>query len=117
LALERRNFQDVSRLLADDYRDRWQQDKSIVIERCQQVFGQFAMLTIEHERGDLQAQGDRWALGERVRLKGLGGPIAIAAREEVNALPGRFTMIWQRRSWKPWDWELKSVEHPGLELP
>jgi hypothetical protein len=116
-ALERRDFAEVSRILADDYRDRWQQDKLIVIERCRNVFGQFAMLSIERKFQELQARDEQWALSEKVRLKGLGGPLAMAARDEVNALRDPFTMIWHRRSWKPWDWELKSVEHPTLELP
>lgn len=116
-ALERRNFEDMSRMLADDYRDRWQQDKPIVIERARQVFGQFAILTIEREPSGIEPQEEGWALVEKVRLKGLGGPIAMAARDEVNALREPFTMVWRRRSWKPWDWELKSVEHPALELP
>ena len=116
-ALESRNFDDVSRTLADDYRDRWQQDKQIVMERCRQVFGQFAMLTVEREFVELNSVGDQWRLSEKVRLKGLGGPIAMVAREEVNALHEPFTMVWHRRSWKPWDWELQSVEHPALELP
>jgi hypothetical protein len=116
-ALESRNFEDVSRTLADDYRDRWQQDKQIVMERCQQVFGQFALLDIEREFVDLHGADERWELSEKVRLKGLGGPIAMAARDAVNALREPFTTVWHRRSWKPWDWELKSVEHPALELP
>jgi hypothetical protein len=115
-ALERRNFDELSRMIADDYRDRWQQDKPIVLDRCRQVFGQFGMLTIEREPEGIETQDGRWALSEKVRLKGLGGPLAMAARDEVNALREPFVMIWHRRSWKPWDWELKSVEHPALEL-
>jgi hypothetical protein len=116
-ALESRNFENVSRTLADDYRDRWQQDKQIVMDRCQQVFGQFALLNIEREFVELHGLGEQWTLTEKVRLKGLGGPIAMAARDAVNALQEPFAMVWHRRSWKPWDWELKSVEHPALELP
>ena len=116
-AVESRDFAELTRMIADDYRDQWQQDKPIVIERCRQVFGQFAMLDIEREPRELQARDGHWALSERVSLKGLGGPLAMMARDEVNALREPFTMLWHRRSWKPWDWELKSVEHPALELP
>jgi hypothetical protein len=116
-ALERRNFEDMSRMLADDYRDRWRQDKPIVLDRCRQVFGQFAILTIERDFRGLQMRDGQWALSEKIRLKGLGGPIAMVARDEVNALQAPFITIWHQRSWKPWDWELTSVEQPDLDLP
>jgi len=116
-AIERRNFQDMSHMLADNYSDRWQQDKSIVTGRCREVFADFALLTIEHAPQGLQPRDDAWALSEKVQIKGLGGPIALAARDGINALREPFTMLWHQRSWKPWDWELRSVEHPTLELP
>jgi len=40
----------------------------------------------------------------------------MAARDEVNALREPFVMEWRRRG-KPWEWELKSVTQPELELP
>ncbi len=107
----------MSGLLAGDYRDRWQQDKAIVMQRSREVFGQFVMLTVERESRGLRMDAGRWLLTEKVRLKGLGGPLAMLARDAVNALREPFMMEWRRRSWKPWDWELQSVAQPELELP
>ena len=116
-AVESRDFDAMTALLAADYRDRWQQDRTSVVARSREVFGQFATLTIEREQTGLRAQSGSWFLSEKLRLKGLGGPLAMAARETVNGLRQPFTMEWRRRSWKPWDWELKSVTQPEVELP
>lgn len=116
-AVEARNFEAMASLLAEDYRDRWQHDKAIVLRECREVFGQFAMLTIDRADFGIEMKDDRWVLREKVTLKGLGGPVAMYARDEVNALREPFAMTWRRRSWKPWDWELISVDHPALELP
>ncbi len=116
-AIESRDFGAMSAMIAADYRDRWAHDRATVIARCREVFGQFATLTIERENRDLHVDGDRWLLSEKIRLKGLGGPLAMAAREAMNALREPFVTEWRRRSWKPWDWELKSVAQPEIELP
>ncbi len=115
--LEKRDFAAMEGLLAADYRDRWEHDKATALSRSCEVFGQFATLTVEHETRGLRAESGRWLLTEKVILKGLGGPLAMAARDRVGALREPFTMEWRRRSWKPWDWELQSVAQPELELP
>jgi hypothetical protein len=116
-SIEKRDFTAMAAMLAADYRDRWEQDRATVIERSREVFGQFAMLTVERELRGLREEAGNWLLAEKVRLKGLGGPLAMAARDAVNALREPFITEWRQRSWKPWDWELKSVTQPELELP
>ena len=104
-------------MMAEDYRDRWQQDKAMVCERSREVFGQFVMLTVERDSRGLRAESGSWFLTEKLRLKGIGGPLAMAARDAVNALHEPFVTEWRQRSGKLWDWELKSVAHRELELP
>ena len=116
-AIERRDFDAMAGMLANDYRDRWQQGRATVVARSREVFGQFATLTIEREQSGLRAESGSWFLSEKLRLKGLGGPLAMAARETLNGLHQPFVMEWRRRGWKPWDWELKSGAQPEVELP
>ena len=116
-SIEERDFTAMAAMLATDYRDRWEHDKALVMERSREVFGQFAMLAVERESRGIRADSGSWFLTEKVRLKGLGGPLAMAARDAVNGLREPFVMEWRQRSWKPWDWELKSVTQPELELP
>ena len=104
-------------MLAADYRNRWEQDKATVIDRSREVFGQFLTLSVQRESRGLHAQSGSWFLAEKVKLSGIGGPLAMAARDAVNALHEPFTAEWRQRNWKPWDWELKSVTQPELELP
>ncbi len=104
-------------MLAADYRDRWRHDKAAVVARIREVFGQFATLTIEREKRDLRADVDRWMLSEKIHIKGLGGHLAMAARDVVNTLHEPFVTEWRRRGWKPWDWELKSIAQPEIEVP
>ena len=116
-AIEGRDFDAMAGMLANDYRDRWQQGRATVVARSREVFGQFATLTIEREQSGLRTESGSWFLSEKLRLKGLGGPLAMAARETLNGLHQPFVMEWRRRGWKPWDWELKSVAQPEVELP
>lgn len=104
-------------LIAADYGDRWQQDKATVVAQCREVFTQFVTLTIGRDLRGLRAGSGTWLISEKITLRGIGGPLAMAARDAVNSLRAPFIMEWRRRSWKPWDWELKSVAHPELELP
>ena len=107
----------MSLLMAEDYRDRWQQDKAIVLRGSREVFSQFMTLSLERADSRTERKGDTWVLQEKVTMKGLGGPLAMDARDEVNKLREPFAMTWRKRSWKPWDWELIAVDHPTLELP
>ena len=116
-AIAKRDFDAMAGMLAADYRDRWQHDRATVIARSREVFGQFVTLTIDREPAGLRADSGSWFLAEKLRITGLGGPLAMAARETVNGLREPFVMEWRRRSWKPWDWELKSAAQPGIELP
>ena len=115
-AVAHRDFDALSALLAADYSDRWRQDRTSVVKHSREVFGQFATLTFDREPRGLRSEQAHWFLAEKIRLKGLGGPLAMAARETVNAFREPFVMEWHRRSWKPWDWDLKSVAQPELEL-
>ena len=116
-SVEKRDFDALAGMIAGDYRDRWQQDRATLIVRSREVFGQFVMLTIGREPRGLRSESGSWFLAEKVTLKGLGGPLAMAARDSVNALRAPFVMEWRQRSWKPWDWELRSIAQPELELP
>ena len=116
-AVEKRDFDAMARLLAEDYRDRWGHDKAIVVGESRQVFSQFLMLTIERESRSVEMGTQSSIVREKLTIEGFGGPLAVAAKDAVNALREPFSLSWRRRSWKPWDWELLSVEQPELRLP
>jgi hypothetical protein len=107
----------MSRLLADDYRDRWGHDKAAVVGRSRLIFGQYQMLSIGRESQGVEAGTEGSVIREKLTMKGFGGALAVAAKDEVNRLREPFAMTWRRRSWKPWDWELASVGQSELRLP
>lgn len=116
-AIERRDFDAMSAIIAPTYRDRWQHDKATVIGQSREVFGQFVTLTITRETRGLRAGSGGWMLSEKIMVNGIGGPLAMAARDTVNGLRAPFVMEWRQRGAKPWDWELHSVANPELDLP
>ncbi len=104
-------------LLASDYQDRWQHTKASVVSQTRQVFSQFLMLTIVREDRGVQLDTDSFVVREKFTIEGMGGALAMAVKDEVNRLREPFAMTWRRRGWKPWDWEILSVEQRELRLP
>jgi hypothetical protein len=114
-AVERRNWRAVERFLADDYADRWEQDKARVLSGCQEVFRQFLFLTVEHQIEDCLVEGGSGTARTMVKITGSGGPFAQQAVTTVNALREPFVFSWERRGlW--WDWELVRVQQRELRL-
>jgi hypothetical protein len=113
-AVERRNWDTMRALLADNYSDRWGHDKEFVLKGCEQVFGTFLFLNVEHEITAVDLGfGSATA---RVKISGQGGAPAQFVMSTVNGLPEPFVFFWEQRSGKPWDWQLVKVEQPSLEI-
>ncbi len=111
--IERRNWDKVQDLLADQYSDRWGHDKNFVVTGLRQVFGSFVFLKIEHQNLTVDATTGRTRT--RVKMSGQGSPIAQFVMVKVNGLTEPFTFTWEKRSGKPWDWQLTAVDHPTLD--
>jgi hypothetical protein len=113
-AAESGDFDSLALLIADDYRDGWGHDKAFVLRASRQVFPQFVLLSIEQEGGVPEPAGAQWILREKLTMEGMGSPIATMVRDRVNRLREPFTSTWRKRGWKPWDWELTSLEQPEI---
>ena len=115
-AVEKRNWTNVGKFIGAEYRDRWEHDKENVIAQSSQVFGQFLFCNIEAQEHSLALAEGAATIGVRLAITGSGGPIAEMVKQRVNALTEPFTFKWTHRSWKPWDWELLSVDQPQLDI-
>ena len=115
-AVEKRNWPAVSRFIAPEYRDRWGQDKDIVLNNAAQAFGQFLFCGLQGTEHALDVHGDSGTIVVNLTLTGSGGPLADFAKQRVSSLSEPFTFRWQRRSWKPWDWLLVTADQPELEF-
>jgi hypothetical protein len=117
LAVGERNWRKVGDLVATDYRDRWQQDRKILLTRLPQFFQDFFVCGVLGGEPTMDWQGGACAVKSRIRFVGTGGPIAqfIIRQSEEQRQP--FTFRWRHQSWKPWDWALVEVDQPELEIP
>lgn len=115
-AVEGRSWDTAGGLVAEDYSDRWGHDKENVLTDARAVFAQFLFLTIQAEPEDATVSGDRAKIRSPVKLAGRGGPLAELVVGRVNGLRAPFVFTWQKRSWKPWHWQLVRLDHPELEI-
>jgi hypothetical protein len=75
------------------------------------------LLDVEGEIRTVEETPEGWLVAQKIVVKGLGGGLAIYARDEVNSLAQPFTMTWRKHGWKPWDWQLQRIEQPELRIP
>jgi hypothetical protein len=113
-AAESGDIDSFAEMMAADYRDGWGHDKTFVVKAARQVFPNFQILSIDRTEVSLEMAGEQAVLTEKMSMRGLGGPIAMAVRERANQLKQPFTMKWRKHGWKPWDWELTSIEQPEI---
>ncbi len=116
-AVEDRQWKRAGAFLAGDYHDQWGQDRSAVLARLPQVFGDFAALGVLAEDSRLRWRGGEAMAEARLRIVGTGGPVAQVVMRGAAELTAPFTFEWRRQSWRPWDWGLAGVRQPQLTVP
>ena len=116
-AVERRKWDRMAGFIAENYSDRWGHDKGFVVSGSREVFRQFLFLTVEHAVASCVVEGGAATVRAAVKISGTGGPVAQYAMGKVNSLGEPFDFHWEKRSWKPWDWQLVRVSHPVLHIP
>lgn len=115
-AVEKRDWKKVREIMADDYQDGWGQDREQAVASASQVLGQFLVLGVTIDRRSVEREGGRATISARLRLEGRGSPLAEIVLQGTNALQDDFQFAWRRKSWKPWDWKLVSVNQPEIEF-
>ena len=113
--VERRNWAAAGKMMADDYRDRWQHDRASALAEAREVFQQFLFLTIDNRTDTCDLAPDSATTRTFIKIRGNGGPLAQIVMERVNLLREPFVLGWRHASWKPWDWKLTGVDQPELK--
>jgi hypothetical protein len=116
-AFEKRDWNKVERLVDEKFSDRWGHDRERVIRESREILRQFFAIEIAQEDQGVVVPGETGRVEARIRIKGSGSPIAQLAMQTVNSVQTPFRFEWRRKSWKPWDWQLVSVDNPQLDLP
>lgn len=116
--VERRNWDAVAKKISDSYEDRWGMNREEAISLGSEGLRHFLFLEIEpadplkittREDGAIEIQTP-------LRISGTGSAIAAMIIDRGNALPGDFQFVFQKESWKPWDWRLVFLDQPQLEF-
>ena len=115
-AVEKRNWDTVTDLVAENYSDRWGHDKKNFIKDGRQIFQSFFLLTITSSLTSPLITGAEVQISSSLKISGQGGPLAALIVSQVNQLKSPFVFVWARRTWKPWGWELVSIDHSEVEF-
>lgn len=115
-SVEKRNWNRFVRLLAEDYQDQWGFDRETIRSEAPDAFRHFFGLNIDTEDRRQVVVGDRAQVTTVLRIRGEGTAVAQMVRSEVNRIHEPFIFYWEKRSWKPWDWQLVRVENERLSL-
>ncbi len=115
--LEKKNWAAVGAFIGSDYKDRWGDDRSLVLARTQEVFRYMRRVKIQLVDPTVEIDGHRGILRARIVMDGASADDATAlVKQRVNALSKPFELTWRRMSSKPWDWRLVYVTNPELEI-
>jgi len=90
---------------AVDYEDQWGHRASEVPERIRMARYALSGFTIQEGPPSFERDG---------RLATVRQDLTIHGGEDVRS--AAFTFRWERSSWKPWSWRLKSVTAPGFAV-
>lgn len=119
-AASNRNWKKVSALMADDYRDAWANGREQAVRDASEVLRHFVVLQITAEDPQFDRQDRQATVTARLHFDGRGTPIGESIKDYVNNLQQDFQFAWERKSWKPWDWKLVTINQPeidSLEMP
>lgn len=113
-SVEARDWDSVSRKLADDYSDKWSHTPQSLIEGLQTAASAFTTLLIEKEVSLDKIDSRSAKLSARIKING-NGPFSGEVIRHVNGLSEPFYFEWRREGWQPWNWKLVSASQTELE--
>jgi hypothetical protein len=113
--IEKKNWKSAGEFIANDYQDRWGDDRALLLERLREVFRAMPNARIEETNPIVRADDGRGFWVGTIRIKGTG-EFADLIEARVNSLDAPFEFKWQRGATWPWDWKLVSIRNPALEI-
>jgi hypothetical protein len=115
-AIEAKNWRGVGDLIADDYRDQWNQDRALLLERMRMVLGFGRKFQINGAEIDCKIDNGVGAWRGKVSIDSEDAEMGAMVKERVNSLTAPFELRWRHVSSKPWDWKLIRVSNSELEI-
>ena len=110
-----RDWIAVEAMMAPDYRDAWNADRTAAVDEARQLFSHFFALQIAAlEPVRVTEEGDEWQAAGAVGIFGSGTPVAHAVMDAVREAEGPFFFRWRKSGTWPWQWSLVGTGHEGL---
>ncbi|PYK31793.1 MAG: hypothetical protein DME57_02330 [Verrucomicrobia bacterium] len=116
-AIEAKNWSAVGDFIADDYRDQWNQDRALVLERMRMVLGFGRKFQINAADVDCKIDNAVGVWRGKVSIVSDDAEMGAMVKERVNSLRTPFELRWRHVSSKPSDWKLIRVSNSELEIP
>ncbi|MFL6521575.1 MAG: hypothetical protein ACJ8NS_15255 [Chthoniobacterales bacterium] len=114
--IEKHNWKGVGEFIDDTYRDRWGNDRNLLLQRLSQVVGALGRTQIKSRDVAIRREESRGYWTAKIMVRGTG-EFADYIQTRVNSLDTPFEFEWKPGATWPWDWKLVSVRNPGLEIP
>lgn len=110
-----RDWPAVESMMAADYRDAWNADRTTAIDEARRLFSHFFALHIV-ALDPLRVSGvaDGFSARAPIGVFGTGTAVAEAVIEEVREAGGEADFIWRKAGPWPWQWELTELRHEKL---
>jgi hypothetical protein len=113
--IEKKNWKNAGEFIANDYQDRWGNDRALLLERLREVFRAIPNARIEATNPTVRADNGNGSWSATIRIRGVG-EFADVIEARVNSLDTPFEFEWRQGATWPWDWRLVSVRNPALEI-
>lgn len=116
-ALEKRNWDKVTKTLSETYTDSWGQGREQAVELGRQALSGFISLTI-HEQ--LLSSSVSEGAGEttfNLQLDGNGMGFSSVVVGRVNSISQPWRVHWRKEGPWPWTWKVVRLEQPEVVLP
>jgi len=113
-AVEARDWKRVQTLIADDYSDAWQMNRSQAIEVGSELLRHFIVISIRPKDPTFEVAQRSGAVKSKLEISGNGSAIAQAVISEASELNEPITFTWKQETWLPWSWKLTSVSQPEI---
>ena len=114
--IEQKNWSAVAGFIAEDYRDQWQQDRALVLERVRLILGNSRHLRLNVSDAEPKIDNGVGVWRGRITIESDDSDLIAVAKQQLNSLTASFELRWRHASGKPWDWKLVRVSNPELEI-
>ena len=115
--IEQKNWSGVNDLIADDYRDQWNDDRALVLERMRLVLSYSRRFRINAADVECKIDNGVGVWRGKISIESDDAELLAAIKAHLNSLTAPFELQWRHLSGKPWDWKLIRVSNPELEIP